>query len=144
MKLRVHRRLRFQLAHQHRLATADWNRYVERLLGLTPQEQSEQDRRQAEFWEEIQSILNKATPRVIQDANKQAVALTLSELVEPAAEEPTGISYLNEKDQVVAPKKYVVAKKTTGEIVGEFDVLSDAEEVIAKARRAKKQALVLL
>ena len=93
--------------------------------------------------------------------------MVLGELVEPVIEEPTGIAYLNEKDQLVAvplesdagrhavemfkdfiaptaPSKFIVAKKTTGEIVGEFDLLEDAEAVISKAKRAKKQALVLL
>jgi len=93
--------------------------------------------------------------------------------------EPTGMTYLNEKDQAVyvrldsdagrraaaalgaspefeadqrhggqftkADKKlYVVAKKTSGDIVGEFDSLDEAEAVIEKAKKAKKAALILL
>ena len=76
--------------------------------------------------------------------------------------EPTGMTYLNEKDQAVSvpldsdagrwvgtftkadKKLYVVAKKTSGDIVGEFDSLDEAEAVIEKAKKAKKAALILL
>ena len=175
MKLRQHKHLRFIQAHQHRLALAAWSRYIDRLMTPTPEQQAAERARLAEFWNEIQGILGMATPRAGRaehmmtevtgpETMRAYNSILLGELVESVVEEPTGIAYLNERDQLVAvplesdagrhavemfkgfiaPKKFVVAKKTTGEIVGEFDVLADAEAVILKARRAKKQALVLL
>lgn len=175
MKLRQHKHLRFIQAHQHRLAWAAWDRFIDRLLTPTPEQQAAEKERMKKFWEDIQGILGLATPRAGRaehmmaevtspETMKAYTNILLGELVEPVVEEPTGIAYLNEKDQLVAvplesdagrhavemfkdfiaPKKFVVAKKTTGEIVGEFDVLADAEAVILKAKKAKKQALVLL
>jgi hypothetical protein len=43
-----------------------------------------------------------------------------------------------------AVQKYTVARKKDGEIVGEFVSLTDAEEVIAKAKKAKRATLVLV
>ena len=149
MKLRTHKHLRFIQAHQYRLRWAAWDRFIEGILGL-------------------------ATPRVVPDAEETSPEtmkaynnMLLGELVEPVPE-PTGITYLNEKDQAVSvpldsdagrhavtmftdfqnykpnKKKYVVIEKTSGEIVGDFDELTDAETMIDKAKRAKKKALMLL
>jgi hypothetical protein len=67
--------------------------------------------------------------------------------------EPVGKTYLNMQDipvsvpieaQTSGLTKYVVAKKSTGEVVGEFDLLEEAQAMIDKAKRAKKAALVLI
>lgn len=150
MKLRIHKHLRQIRAHQHCLSIGAWSRFIDSLLVPTAEELEARRVRDAEFWASIENILSTATPRVLE---------TEQEI------QPTGIAYLNQKDQLVAVPldsdagrmamsglvtepaqeiKYVVVFKTTGEIVGEFDLLEDAEEVIAKAKRAKKQALVLL
>lgn len=39
--------------------------------------------------------------------------------------------------------KFIVAKKSTGEVMFEFDTLPEAEAAIEKAKKAKKAALVL-
>ena len=97
--------------------------------------------RMEQHWQELFSQMSwKVLP---EDTAKACDNQLLAELVEPI-----GVSYQDELDQEVSnsstSRKYTVAKKTTGEIVGEFDTLNDAIEVVAKAKRAKKQALVLL
>lgn len=56
--------------------------------------------------------------------------------------------YLVEPDPAeeveAAKQEFVVVKKSTGEVVGTFDMLEDAETVIEKAKRQKKAALMLL
>lgn len=69
---------------------------------------------------------------------KQAVR----QLVEPCGEEFTVVDSVEEV--VKASIEYVVAKKSTGEVVGTFDLREDALEMIEKAKRNKKAALVLL
>jgi hypothetical protein len=39
--------------------------------------------------------------------------------------------------------KFKVVKKSTGEFVGEFETLEEANEVIEKAKKQKKAALIL-
>lgn len=43
-----------------------------------------------------------------------------------------------------ARQEFVVVKKSTGEVVGTFDLLEDAEAMIEKAKKQKRAALMLL
>jgi hypothetical protein len=43
-----------------------------------------------------------------------------------------------------AKQEFVVVKKSTGEVVGTFDLREDADAMIEKAKKQKKAALVLL
>jgi hypothetical protein len=173
MNLRTHKKLRQVQAHFWILHNAHWQRIIDKLLEPTPEDRERQQAQMAAFWETLEARLSWKVlpdvliPHVAETANPEVMKaynnMLLGELVEP-----TGITYLNEKDQAVSvpldsdagrhavamftdfqeyksdKKKYVVIKKTTGEIVGDFDELTDAEAMIDKAKRAKKQALTLL
>jgi hypothetical protein len=54
-------------------------------------------------------------------------------------------SLVEDTPEVAAAKiEYVVAKKSTGEVVGTFDLEEDAIAMIEKARKAKKATLILV
>lgn len=60
-------------------------------------------------------------------------------------ERKQAVRVLVEPDPVEAAKiEYVVAKKSTGEVVGTFDLEEDALAMIEKARKAKKASLVMV
>lgn len=60
-------------------------------------------------------------------------------------ERKQAVRQLVETDPVEAAKiEYVVAKKSTGEVVGTFDLEEDALAMIEKARKAKKASLVMV
>lgn len=76
----------------------------------------------------------------VRNCNAGSVASYWAEL-----ERKQAVRQLVETDPVEAAKiEYVVAKKSTGEVVGTFDLEEDALAMIEKARKAKKASLVMV
>lgn len=102
-------------------ADAKWQRYIDKLLELTPEEIAEEASR-IKFWAELESKMSMRC------------------LVEP------GLVVIDDLSTKLQPAvmTYTVARKKDGEIVGTFDSLVEANEAIDKAKRAKKASLVLV
>jgi len=99
------------------ICDAYWQRRIDLALTETPEEAAARQAQQAVWFDELWADITK----------KQAVR----QLVEP--------------DPVEAAKvEYVVAKKSTGEVVATFDVEEDALAMIEKAKKAKKASLILV
>lgn len=119
MKVRIQAKRRIERAFCLANLHLKWRRIIDKALTPTPEEVAEQRRLDNVRWDELWADITK----------KQAQR----SLVEEAPEEPAQ-----------APKRYTVAKRSTGEIVAVYDDLGDAEEAILKAHRQKKATLVLV
>lgn len=130
MKVRIQAKRRF--AHRSWELVRNWRRQAqfaavrERMLShtMSPETAAKRAADFNAFWDDL--------------IQKQAVR----QLVEPAGEEVTVVDSVEEV--VKASIEYIVAKKSTGEVVGTFDLREDALEMIEKAKRNKKATLVLL
>lgn len=100
-----------------------YNRIVAKAFELTPEEKAARQKRLDDMWTDVTSKMKKA------------------DLVE--GESGVGHTYTAPAEGAVV-LKYTVARKKDGEIVGEFESLTEAEDVIAKAKKAKKATLVLV
>ncbi len=124
MNLRTHKRMRYAQV-SYILVNAYWQRVIdtamEKAMAFTPAELAEQAARNAAFWADLEKSM----------AKRQLVE-------EPAADPDAAV-----KDEFLGTKLYTVAKKSTGEIVATGLDLGDAEEMILKAHKNKKAALVL-
>jgi len=99
------------------LENAFWQGVIDRALALTPEEQAASDARQAAQFDALWTDM----------MSRQAVR------------------QLVEADDVEAAKvEYVVAKVSTGEVVGTFDYKEDALALIDKHVRQKKAKLALV
>lgn len=119
MNLRRHKHfVQSKVAYAVAMATnAYWQTVIDRALELTPEERAASLIKQSEAFDRLWADINA----------KQAVR----QLVEPDPIEEASV-------------EYVVAKVSTGEVVGTFDVKEDAEALIAKHARQKKAKLVLV
>ncbi len=124
MNLRTHKRMRYAQV-SYILVNAYWQRVIdtamEKAMAFTPAELAEQAARNAAFWADLEKSMAKR------------------QLVEEPAVDPDAAV----KDEFLGTKLYTVAKKSTGEIVATDLELGDAEEMILKAHKNKKAALVL-
>ncbi len=124
--MNLRQRKRQLMARLHYIVVdAYWQRYIDNLMekamAFTPEELAEQAARNEAFWKDLSSKMSQRF------------------LVEPDPDQ----SY-SEAEVEAAKVEYVVAKKSTGEVVGTFDLEEDALAMIEKARKAKKATLVLV
>ena len=96
------------------IVEAYWQRKIDECLKHTPEELAEQVARNEAFWADLSA---KMSQRFLVESDPEVEAFKV---------------------------EYVVAKKSTGEVVGTFDHKDDAEAMIEKARKAKKATLVLV
>lgn len=94
------------------------------LLEETPEERAAREARFQASWAELFSKMR------------------LGGLLEPAVDDIVAVDDLSQV--LKAAQEFVVVVKRTGEVVGTFDHLDDANAMIEKARRQKKASLVLL
>ena len=121
MKVRIQGKRRIAFLGIWASQQLHWQRIIDKLLTPTPEEVAESKARQAQAFDALWADINA----------KQAVR----QLVEP---------FIPESGEVLrAQTTFTVAKKSTGEIVGTYDDLADAEEAVLKAHRQKKAALVI-
>lgn len=99
-----------------------WQRIIDKLLTLSPEEEAAMRARQSEQFDALWADISA----------KQAQRQLVEEAFIP---EPGVVLH--------AQTTFTVAKKSTGEIVGTYDDLADAEEAVLKAQRQKKAALVI-
>jgi hypothetical protein len=117
MKVRIQAKRRTQWIIQLVKMNIRWQRIIDKALTLTPEEQAEADARRAASFDALWADIQQ----------KQAVRQLVEEPAEP----------------LQAPRVYTVAKRSTGEVVGTYEDLGDAEEAVLKAHRQKKAALVI-
>lgn len=133
MNLRTHKRMRYAQV-SYILVNAYWQRVIdsamEKAMAFTPAELAEQAARWDNLWKDLEK--NMAKRQLVEDGFRGPDEF-LEHDVDAAA-----------KDEFLGTKKlYTVAKKSTGEIVARDLELDDAEEMILKAHKNKKAALVL-
>jgi len=117
MKVRLQAKRRLTFLVKNAKLNRWFQRMVDQALQLTPEEIEEQQRLSQVRWNDLWADIQR----------KQAIRQLVEEPAEP----------------LQAPKKYTVAKRSTGEVVAVYDDLGDAEEHILKAARQKKATLVL-
>jgi hypothetical protein len=115
MKVRIQAKRRTQWIIQLVKMNIRWQRIIDKALTL--EEQAEADARRAASFDALWADIQQ----------KQAVRQLVEEPAEP----------------LQSPRTYTVAKRSTGEVVGTYEDLGDAEEVVLKAQRNKKAALVI-
>lgn len=121
MKVRIQGKRRIAFLGIWASQQLHWQRIIDKLLTLSPEEEAAMRARQSEQFDALWADISA----------KQAQR----QLVEPFIPEPGVVLH--------AQTTFTVAKKSTGEIVGTYDDLADAEEAVLKAQRQKKAALVI-
>ncbi len=117
MKVRIQAKCRTARQLANAKLILRWKRIIDRAMTPTPEEEAEHKALMAAQFDKLWADINK----------NQAVRQLVEEPAEP----------------LEAPRTYTVAKRSTGEVVGTYDDLGDAEEAVLRAQRNKKAALVI-
>ena len=124
MNMRQHKRF-VQSKVAGGLMCAFWQRRIDLALTETPEEKAARDAKQAAWFDNLWADITA----------KQAVR----QLVEPEVVVIDDLAAVE-----AAAVEYVVAKVSTGEVVGTFDLKEDALALIDKHVRGKKAKLMLV
>lgn len=135
MNMRQYKRKLMARLH-YIVVDAFWQRYIDaqfEAMRLDPQEIAIREAAQEAFWKDLSS---KMSQRFLVEPEPVEEVASLGSLLQRKLDGDAAVE--------AAKIEYVVAKKSTGEVVGTFDLEDDALAMIEKARKAKKATLVLV